>query len=126
MITPRILYLEDEELDVTLLRETLAAEGITVELVHVRNPWKFSTALKSSAPDLILFDGKVAGFGGLAALHMARAACPGVPSFCLTGLVTEKKAAEMRNAGAVGCLSKQDLTAVSAIIRRMLEERPST
>lgn len=121
MSTPRILYLEDDENDVTLLRETLAGEDIAVELVHVRTPWDFSTALKSQIADLILFDGKVAGFGGVAAMHMARVSCPGVPSFCLTGLVTDEKAAAMRDAGAAGCLSKQDLAEVSATIRRALE-----
>ena len=122
MSTPRILYLEDDELDVRLLRETLATEGIAAELVHVRNPWDFSTALKSQIADLILLDGKVAGFGGVVAMHMARAACPGVPSFCLTGLVTDEKAAEMRRAGAAGCLSKQDWTEVGATIRQALKK----
>mgnify|MGYP000863913060 CR=1 FL=1 len=121
MSTPRVLYLEDDEFDVTLLREALVAEGIVAELLHVRTPLDFSTALKSSVPDLILFDGKVAGFGGMAALHMARASCPIAPSFCLTGLVIEEKAAEMRSAGAAGCLSKQDLTAVSVTIRQVLQ-----
>jgi CheY-like chemotaxis protein len=122
MSTPRILYLEDDELDVMLLRETLAAERIAVVLVHVRNPWDFSAALKSQTTDLILFDGKVGGFGGVVAMRMARAACPSVPSFCLTGLVTDEKAAAMRNAGATGCLSKQDWANVSATIRQMLEK----
>lgn len=122
MGTPRILYLEDDELDVTQLREMLAAKGVSAELMHVRTPWEFSTALKSQTADLILFDGKVAGFGGVVAMHMARASCPGVPSFCLTGLITDEKAAEMRDAGAAGCLSKQDLATVSAIIRQTLEK----
>jgi DNA-binding response OmpR family regulator len=121
MSTPRILYLEDDDLDVTLLREALATEGLPVELMHVRTPWDFSTALKSQTADLILLDGKVAGFGGLIALRMARASCPGVPSFCLTGLVTDEKAAAMSEAGAAGCLSKLDLVVVSATIRRTLE-----
>ncbi len=125
MNTQRILYLEDDENDVTLLRETFAGAGLAVELVHVRTPWDFSAALKSRVPNLILFDAKVAGFGGLAALHMARAACPEVPSFCLTGLVTEEKAAEMHEAGAAGCLSKQDWAEAVATIRQVLKDRPA-
>lgn len=39
MSTPRILNLEDDENDVTLLREALTGEGIEAELVHVRTPW---------------------------------------------------------------------------------------
>jgi DNA-binding response OmpR family regulator len=122
MSAPRILYLEDDENDVFLLRRALAQEGVEVQLVHVRTPWDFSTALKSKIARLILLDGKVAGFGGVVAMHMARAACPHVPSFCLTGFVTDEKVAAMREAGAAGCLSKKDLAEVSATIRRELEK----
>jgi CheY-like chemotaxis protein len=121
MHPPRILYLEDDESDVLLLRRALVNDGVEVELVHVRTPWDFSAALKSQTADLILLDGKVAGFGGVVAMRMARVSCPGVPSFCLTGSLTDEKVDAMRRAGAVGCLSKQDLTEVSATIRRTLE-----
>ncbi len=120
----RILYLEDDENDVSLLREALAAEAILAEILHVITPWDFSEALKRAAPDLVLIDAKVAGFGGVAAVHMARACCPDIPRFVLTGLVTEEKAAAMHAAGAHGCLSKHDLSSVIAVIRRALENTP--
>lgn len=117
-----ILYFEDDDNDVALLREALAEGKIGVQLVHVRTPWDFSIALKSQVPDLILLDGQAAGFGGIGALHIAQATCPGVPSFCLTELVTDEKAVAMRDAGVVACLSKSDLTEMTATIRRVLTE----
>lgn len=117
---PRILYVEDDQNDVDLLRETLAVEGIAAEIVHISAPDQLSAVMKHPAPSLILADGKVAGFPTTAALQFARAWCPQVPFFCLTGLITDEKIATMRAAGAAGCLSKRDLSAVSATIRRTL------
>ena len=117
---PRILYVEDDANDVELLRETLAVEGIAAEIERIATPQEFSAAIKRPAPSLILADGKVAGFPTTAALDFARAWFPQVPFFSLSGLMTADRSAALLRAGAAGCLSKQDLTAVSATIRRVL------
>ena len=114
------MYVEDDVNDVELLHAALEEAGVAHELVHVMTPWDFSAALRPP-PDLILTDGKVAGFGATATLALAREKCPHVPLFCLTGLVTDEKTAAMRDAGARGCLSKHDLAAVTAIIRDALD-----
>lgn len=120
---PRILYLEDDAGDVELLREALAVEGIAAEIVHVNTPQDYSAELKRPAPQLILADGRVAGFPTMAALDLARAWCPQAPFYCLTGHITEEKVETLQNAGAAGCLSKQDLTAVSKVVRSTLEAK---
>lgn len=122
-VAPRILYLEDDAGDVTLLRAALAAEGVAAEIVHVNTPQDYSAELKRPAPKLILADGRVAGFPTMAALDLARAWCPQAPFYCLTGHINGEKVETLRNAGAAGCLSKQDLTAVSKIVRTTLENR---
>ena len=123
MSIPRILYLEDDEDDVFLLRRTLAKAGVIAEIAHVSTPADFLAALDQAAPDLILADGKVAGFGAASALDLACERFPHVPFYCLTGLVIEKRAVMMHAAGAAGSLSKQDLVAAAAAIQRALANR---
>lgn len=118
----RILYLEDDENDVCLLEAKIASDGLSAEVLHASTPWDFAECL-ASGPDIIFIDGKVAGFGAMAALDLAKARCPAVPLFCLTGLVTPEKESSMIAGGASGCLSKHDLTAVSALIREVTRRR---
>ncbi len=117
---PRILYLEDDPADVELLRETLSAEKIAAEVEHVCTPKEFADALQRTSPSLVLADGNVAGFVTTAALSRVRQQWPAVPFYCLSGVVSDEKLAALRAGGADGCLSKQDLPAVSKIVRRTI------
>jgi len=69
----------------------------------------------------VLADGNVAGFVTTAALNRVRQQWPAAPFYCLSGVVTDEKLAALRASGATGCLSKQDFTAVSRVVRRTLE-----
>jgi two-component system, NtrC family, sensor kinase len=118
-----ILYVEDDQNDVFLLRYMLKANALPVEIVHVSTPEEFSTAIEQRKPDLILADSNVPGFDTNAALVMARERCPTTPFFYLTGFTTEQRTAACRAAGAHGCLLKNDRNAVSAAIRGALGNR---
>jgi CheY-like chemotaxis protein len=125
MSEPRILYVEDDENDVFLLRYTLKANAVAAEVVHVSTPEEFSAAIDRLKPDLILADNNVPGFDTTAALTLALQRCPATPFYYLTGFTTEQRTAALRAAGARGCLSKNDRVAISAAIREALGRRAS-
>lgn len=114
---PFVLYVEDSADDVLLLRLRLEAEGIDADVVHVDTPTAFDAALQHVKPDLIMADGTVPGFDTNVALHAARARCPEVPFYYITGFITDERADALRAAGATGCLAKADKRAVIAVIR---------
>lgn len=120
MSIPYILYVEDNDNDVALLRHNLARHAVAAGILHVQTPQAFAATLEHVRPDLILADGNVPGFDTTAALRAARLHCPGVPFFYLTGGTFEARAAAMRSAGAAGCLYKGDARAVTNTIREAL------
>ena len=126
MSAPFILYVEDDENDVYLLRYSLNANAVPAEIVRISTSQEFAAAIQHIEPDLILADGNVPGFDTSAALKMAREHCPRVPFLCVTSLVNEQRAAAMLAAGAAGCWSKNDRNSVTAAIRAALEARRKT
>lgn len=120
---PYILYVEDNENDVTLLRHQLQSNAIEVGILHVETPQAFLATLEYVRPDLIIADGNVPGFDTTAALDAAKTHCPNVPFFYLTGGLSETRTAAIRAAGASGCLFKGDRHAVTSAIRDALRGR---
>jgi CheY-like chemotaxis protein len=123
MSAPFILYVEDDQNDVYLLRYALKAGAVPAEIVHVSTSQQFSAAIEHIEPDLILADGNVPGFDTTAALELARKRCPRAPFLCLTGLLNEQRAAAMIAAGAAKCLSKNDRVGLASAIRAALAAR---
>lgn len=123
MTMPYILYVEDNENDVSLLRHQLAKQAISAGILHVETPQAFMATLQYVRPDLILADGNVPGFDTTAALETARVHCPEVPFYYLTGGPSEARSAAIRAAGATGCLYKGDQTSVTTAIRDALRSR---
>jgi CheY-like chemotaxis protein len=56
MVPLRLLHLEDDPRDAQLLRHTLSAEGLSLEIVHVTNKLKFETAFNHGPFDLVVTD----------------------------------------------------------------------
>lgn len=123
MSKPYILYVEDDENDVTLLRDQLERQSIHAGVLHVETPQAFLATLEYVRPDLILADGNVPGFDTAAALQTARRHCPDVPFYYLTGGPSEARTAALRAAGATGCLYKGDSQTVANAIRAALGRR---
>lgn len=123
MSTSFILYIEDDENDVLLLRDLLHRHAIPARVLHVRRPREFLDALSHLEPDLILADGNVPGFDTASALQLARERCPQAPFYYLSGAVSPAKAEALKNAGADGCLEKDDGPAISTMIRERLRQR---
>lgn len=124
MSAPFILYVEDDQNDVLLLREALRSRSIPANIIPVGKSSEFANAIAYFEPELIMADGNVPGFDTAAALAMARQQCPLVPFYYISGTVSEEKATSLIAAGAAGFLSKNDPAAVSEAIRRVLHDRP--
>jgi PAS domain S-box-containing protein len=105
-MTLRILCLEDNPDDAEIAQRELRQSGIDAmwELVDSREG--FEASLRLQAPDLILSDHNVPGFGGRAALVVARELRPEVPFVLFTGSLSEEAAVEYMKAGAADYIIK--------------------
>jgi phosphoserine phosphatase RsbU/P len=88
----RILHLEDDRNDATLVRSTLETEGFACAIACVQNRNDFVAALERGGLDLILSDFSVPGFDGFSALEIAHARFPDVPFILVSGTLGEELA----------------------------------
>ena len=118
----RILHLEDDAHDAELVREFLAAEGVSVAIDRVWTRADFVAALDQDY-DLILADHKLPSFDGEQALELARGRAPSVPFIFVSGTLGEEVAVEALKHGATDYVTKQRLERLPAVVSRALEER---
>lgn len=117
----RVLMVEDEPGDAELTLRHLHAGGIECVSERVETEAELREALRRGRADLVLSDGLLrAGFDGLAALAIVRAATPGVPFILLSGAPWDHKAQEAIAAGAADYVCKADLRALAPAVRRAL------
>lgn len=119
---PRILHVEDDPADRELIREALAAEGITTNLVQVDTSEEFLEALAHDSVALILSDFALPHFDGFAALQLAQETKPYLPFIFVSGTLGEEAAIESLRRGATDYVLKQRLSRLGPAVRRALEE----
>lgn len=106
MSAKTILIVEDNELNMKLVRAILAPEAYRIlEAGDAENG--LETARKSK-PDLILMDIQLPGMDGLTAISVLKkdAALKGIPVLALTSYAMEGDAKRARDAGADGYITK--------------------
>jgi signal transduction histidine kinase len=118
----RILHLEDDLNDAGFIRQQLAQDGLTCELVCVETREEFLAALEQGGFDLIFADYKLPGFDGREALALARERAPLVPFIFISGTMGEEAAIAALKQGATDYLIKGWLKRLGAAVRRALEE----
>src|SRR3954469_3415753 len=118
----RILFLEDEALDVELISGRLGQAGLRHQLDHVRDRASFEKAFSSAYYNIILSDYAVPGYSGFNALQFVRARSPIVPFILLSGTLSEEQAVESLKAGATDYIIKQRLDRLVPAITRALDE----
>ena len=116
----RILHLEDNENDAELIRLTLARSGLPCDIRNVNSGDDYLAALQWSDFDVILSDGGIPGYNGLAAMDAARDHCPTVPFIFVSGQIQ----ADGSGSGArhpANRVSKSDLDNLAPAIESALE-----
>src|ERR1700719_4319081 len=90
----RILHLEDDANDASLVQAALEAAGIPNEITCVEGRHDFVSALERGGFDLILSDYTLPSFDGLSAIAAVRAGWPDLPVILVSGSLGEERAVE--------------------------------
>ena len=118
----RILFLEDDAEDASLVQAHLEAEHIGCETTRVETRAEFSAALEKGGFDLILADYKLPSFDGLSALKIVRRLRPDLPFILVSGVLGEEVAIEALKSGAADYVLKTGLRRLAPAVRRALGE----
>ncbi len=118
----RILYVEDNKRDVTLMRFWLESEKIEADLIDVETRDAFLASLAERTPDVIFSDYTLPSYSGLDALRDAKAQAPTVPFIFLSGTIGEEVAIESLRNGATDYVLKNNLSRLIPVLRRALAE----
>jgi|GEM_PF-4590390 len=119
----RILNLEDNPDDSTLIDRELRKGGLSFELLRVDSAEKFAEMLTGFAPDLILADYRLPTFDGLAALKELQRQGGDIPFIFVTGSLGEEIAVETLRRGATDYVIKDRPFKLVPSILRALEEK---
>ncbi len=117
----RVLILEDRPSDARLMVEELKRHGFEVEWHRADAEVGFVAGLEP-APDVILADYTVPGFGAPRALQILRSLGLDIPLIVVTGSISEEVAAECIKAGAADYLLKDRLTRLGPAVAQALEQ----
>ncbi len=118
----RILYLEDNPLDVELIEDIFVSGGLYCDLVHVETREDFIEALEHNKFYLILLGHSLPTFDGLSALVIAKEKSPGVPVIIVAAAKNEDLEKEMLRLGATDYVLKDSLSRITFSVRRALRE----
>jgi PAS domain S-box-containing protein len=118
----RILHLEDDPLDVRLIREHLSRSGLDVSIQAAGTREAFEAALAQSGFDVVLADYHVPRFNGLEALELVRRTAPKIPFIVVTGALGDERAVELLRSGATDFVLKDRLARLAPAIQRALAD----
>jgi len=118
----KILYLEDAQYDVDLIREYLEQEKIDFHLIHAQDRDEFIKSLREDQMDIILADFALPSFDGLEALNLVQEFRPDTPFIILSGVMGEELAIDALKSGATDYVLKQRLGRLIPSIRRAMLE----
>jgi PAS domain S-box-containing protein len=120
--TLRILHLEDDPDDATLIHRRLEAEGLSVAVRHVQDLEAFRSALVADDFDLVLSDFRLGTATGLDALEVRKRLRPDVPFIFVSGALGEERAVETLRNGATDYVLKDRQARLGQAVRRALRE----
>src|SRR6266540_4326198 len=121
----RVLLLEDRDSDAALATRELKRAELECETRCVKTEDEFRRELGAFAPDIVLADYSIPGFGGIAALEILQSTAPLTPLIVVTGSLDEETAAECIKAGAADYVLKTHLARLGPAVRGALAMRRS-
>ncbi|MBI1936938.1 MAG: hybrid sensor histidine kinase/response regulator [Ignavibacteriales bacterium] len=121
-INLRILHLEDNDRDAELIQSKMEMEGITGNIIRVKNKNEFIQQLKNSPFDLILSDNTLPDFNGLSALEAVRERHKNIPFIFLSGTISENIAINSMKYGATDYVLKHNIDKLGVAVKRAVNE----
>src|SRR6266853_5940044 len=120
--TLRVLNVEDQERDVSLLTRHLMRAGYEIVSERVETPEAMRAALETEEWDVILCDYSMPQFNALSALALLKEMKVDLPFIIISGTVGEAVAVEAMRAGAHDYLMKDNLVRLAPTIEREMHE----
>lgn len=119
----KVLLLEDNEMDATLMEQYLQRSEYNFEVKWVQSGEAYEKAVRTFEPDVIIADYRLKNYTGLDAIHFKNVECEEVPLVIVSGTVGEEKAVEMIKEGATDFLIKNNTSnrLAQTIIRAIKE-----
>lgn len=114
----RIIHIEDDPCDAELIAAALEVHALS-QITTVTTKLALAAEIQTELPDLIISDSNLPGFDGLSALAFATQHCPGIPFVFCSGFLSAEKQAQALAHGAVDCVSKNDLTRLIALVKKL-------
>ena len=126
MTALRILLLDDSPADAELCERALRKSGAEFECRRAGDEEQFRALLEEFAPDIVLADFSMPGFGGVQAIRIVRSWRPDVPCILVSGMLGEDLAVEALHGGATDYVLKQQLERLAPAVSRAMAEVEST
>ena len=118
----RVLLVDDSADDAELAEFALRNGGLAVHCRRACNADGLAEALVEFRPQVVVSDLNLPGYSGLEALALVRAHDPSLPFVFMTGALAPQEAPPE----AEGLLLKDELDALPALLRRLLEAAPAS
>src|SRR5512140_33420 len=118
----RILMVEDEAHDATLVEHTLRENGFDFCLKRVETQDSFLLELEAFHPSVILSDHGLPAFDGFTALSLAQKKAPDVPFIFVTGSLGEEMTVKALKSGATDFVLKHRLASLPPAVHRALRQ----
>lgn len=118
----KILYVEDSEFDVEIVRYLFEQEKIEFRLQHVNNREDLTEKLDSFKPDIVLANISIPGIEGIEALNIIKESNSRLPVIFLSGILGEEHVIEVLKNGATDYVLKHRLGRLIPAVRRALTE----
>lgn len=118
-----ILYVEDEVLDVVLIRETMAQSDYVCEIIQVETEKDFREKINTENIDIVLCDYNLPHFDGLTALQILQEKHAHIPFIIISGKLGEEIAVDILKKGATDYIFKNRLSRLIPSIKRAMKEK---
>ena len=119
----RVLFVEDNPLDVELSLLELKRAGLEVQGDIVQSLGEFSDRIQSEAYDLVVADYTLRGWTGLDALDHLQKQAKDIPFILVTGTLGEELAVQCIKRGAMDYVLKDRLARLPVAVRHAMEEK---